>query len=54
MELHSEKRSGFDLEKMIRKLMENGKFDLKEISDACNVTVQTLKKYVRVAGVFLN
>ena len=51
MEFHSEKRSGFDLEKMIRKLMENGKFDLKKISDACNVTVQTIKKYVRVAGV---
>ncbi|WP_140422911.1 helix-turn-helix domain-containing protein [Ureibacillus manganicus] len=51
LELHSEKRSAFDLEKMIRKLMENENYDIKEVAKACGVTVPTIKKYERVARV---
>ncbi|WP_404427731.1 ParB N-terminal domain-containing protein [Ureibacillus chungkukjangi] len=47
VELHSQQRTAFQLERMIKHLLESKKFDVKKIARNCKVTEETIAKYVR-------
>ncbi|ASN04304.1 ParB/RepB/Spo0J family partition protein [Virgibacillus necropolis] len=47
IELHTRKRTAYQLERMINRLLETGKYDAKLIASLCNVTERTITKYIR-------
>ncbi|MCM3386859.1 ParB N-terminal domain-containing protein [Ureibacillus chungkukjangi] len=51
IEFHTKKRTGYQLEEMINRLLETELYDEKLIVSRCNVTVQTIAKYRDGAGV---
>lgn len=51
IELHTKKRTAYQLERMINRLLENEKYDTKLIASLCGVTEETIKKYVRSSDV---
>ncbi|WP_138420441.1 ParB/RepB/Spo0J family partition protein [Aquibacillus sediminis] len=51
IELHTKKRTAYQLERMINRLLENEKYDTKLIASLCGVTEATIKKYVRGSSV---
>lgn len=50
-ELHTRKRTAYQLEKMINRLLENEDYDSKLIANLCNVTERTIIKHIRGADV---
>jgi ParB-like chromosome segregation protein Spo0J len=50
-ELHTKRRTAYQLERMIKRLLENEKYDIPLIASLCNVTEGTIRKYVRGADV---
>ncbi|MCD8503243.1 MAG: ParB/RepB/Spo0J family partition protein [Bacillaceae bacterium] len=44
IELHTKKRTAYQLERMINRLLENEKYDTKLIASLCGVTEATIKK----------
>ncbi|MCG3418228.1 ParB/Srx family N-terminal domain-containing protein [Oceanobacillus jordanicus] len=46
LELHTKKRTGYNLEEMIASLLESKKYDVSTIANLCNVTLATITKYV--------
>jgi len=51
IELHTKKRTAYQLERMINRLLENEKYDAKLIASLCDVTEETIKKYIRGSAV---
>ncbi|GAE36649.1 ParB/RepB/Spo0J family partition protein [Halalkalibacter akibai] len=51
IELHTKKRTAYQLERMINRLLESEKYDTKLIASLCGVTEETIKKYIRGSGV---
>ncbi|RFU69526.1 chromosome partitioning protein ParB [Peribacillus saganii] len=51
LELHTKKRTAYQLERMINRLLENEKYDAKLIASLCDVTEETIKKYIRGSDV---
>jgi len=47
IELHTKRRTSYQLERMINRLLENEKYDAKLIASLCNVTGGTITKYIR-------
>ncbi|WP_040207304.1 hypothetical protein [Neobacillus jeddahensis] len=47
MELHTKRRTAYQLEKMINHLLKTEKYDVKSIAGLCNVTEKTLNKYIQ-------
>ncbi|MFH7820737.1 ParB/RepB/Spo0J family partition protein [Neobacillus thermocopriae] len=50
-ELHTKRRTAYQLERMIKRLLENEKYDIPLIASLCNVTEGTIRKYVRGADI---
>jgi ParB-like chromosome segregation protein Spo0J len=51
IELHTKRRTAYQLERMINRLLENEKYDTKLIGSLCNVTEGTITKYIRGSNV---
>ncbi|AVR00279.1 hypothetical protein OBCHQ24_15110 [Oceanobacillus iheyensis] len=51
LELHTKKRTAYQLEKMINRLLENDNYNVRFIASLCNVTVATITKYVNGSDV---
>ncbi|WP_226036126.1 ParB N-terminal domain-containing protein [Aquibacillus saliphilus] len=51
IELHTKKRTAYQLERMINRLLENEKYDTKIIASLCDVKEDTIKKYIRGSDV---
>lgn len=51
IELHTKKRSSYQLDSMIKRLLENEKYDVRLIASLCNVTEATIIKYIRGSDV---
>ncbi|MFZ3578051.1 ParB N-terminal domain-containing protein [Virgibacillus sp. DJP39] len=47
IELHTKKRTAYQLERMINRLLENENYDARLIASLCDVTEETIKKYIR-------
>lgn len=47
IEFHTEKRNAYQLEKMINQLLKLNKHDAKSIAKLCNVTEETVRKYLK-------
>jgi ParB-like chromosome segregation protein Spo0J len=50
-ELHTKRRTSYQLGKMINQLLENEAYDAKLIASLCNVSVGTIAKYIRGSDV---
>ncbi|WP_432357040.1 ParB/RepB/Spo0J family partition protein [Sporosarcina sp. UB5] len=50
-ELHTKRRTAYQLEKMINRLLENEAYDAKLIASLCNVSTETIAKYIRGSDV---
>ncbi|WP_299093871.1 ParB/RepB/Spo0J family partition protein [uncultured Metabacillus sp.] len=51
IELHTKRRTAYQLERMINRLLENEKYNVKLIASLCNVTVGTITKYIRSSDI---
>ncbi|KAB7671688.1 ParB/RepB/Spo0J family partition protein [Bacillus sp. B1-b2] len=51
IELHTKKRTSYQLERMVSRLLENEKNDAKLIASLCNVTEGTITKYIKGSDV---
>lgn len=47
IELHTKRRTAYQLEKMITRLLENKAYDAKLIASLCHVSAGTISKYIR-------
>lgn len=47
IELHTKRKTSYQLERMINRLLENKKYDVKLIASLCDVTEGTIAKYIR-------
>ncbi|MBB5174548.1 ParB/RepB/Spo0J family partition protein [Texcoconibacillus texcoconensis] len=51
VELHNKKRTGYELEKMINRLLENNRYDEEVIARLCNVKTETIRRHASGRGV---
>lgn len=51
MELHSKRRTSYQLERMVNRLLENERYNINLIASMCNVTEGTITKYIHGSNV---